>query len=41
MNSGNVTRGNGITNIDIEKFSDNGTNDDLKKALWVFIPQIQ
>ena len=32
-----MTGGNGITNIDIEKFFDNEANDDLKKSLWVFI----
>ena len=26
-----MTRGNGISNIDIEKFCDNETNDDLKR----------
>ena len=29
-----MTTGNGITNIDIEKFFENETNDDLKKKLY-------
>ena len=36
-----MTIGNGIINIDIEKFFDKKANDDLKKKLWVFIRQIQ
>ena len=36
-----MTSGNGITNIDIEKFFDSETNDELKKTLWVFIRQNQ
>ena len=45
-----MTIGNGIINIDIEKFFDKKANDDLKKkfmgvyssdSIWVFICQIQ
>ena len=36
-----MTSVNGITNIDIDKFFDNETNDDLKKTLWGFICLIQ
>ena len=36
-----MTIGNGIIDIDIEKFFYKKANDDLKKNLWVLIRQIQ
>ena len=36
-----MTSRKGITNIDIEKYFENETNNDLKKTLWVFIHRIQ
>ena len=36
-----MSKGNGITNIDIDKFFENETNDDLKKISWEFIPLTQ
>ena len=32
---------NGITNIEIEKYFDDETNEGLKRNLWVFTQQIQ
>ena len=36
-----MSKGNGITSIDIDKFFENETNYDLKENLWGLIPLTQ
>ena len=36
-----MASGKGITSMEIEKFFDNETNEEVKETLWVFTHQIQ